>query len=280
MAFSGAIALMVYIKAYGSMFSGPQLSNKSGAYHEPPGLTIFSFFLLALGCVILGIGAPWISPIIAQVAAMATNSPALSVSQGQAIFPGTSSQAVLSPALVAVLLVSLLAVPFILVLIMGGYKAGKRANVEPWSCGYGYSARMSITAASFYQPVKVNFHPIYWLRSITDRPFDAIRILSISFKAQILRAEPIHRNDSDETNGSVDRNRWAMDTDSTNGRYPRLLPIYHRHSGYFTDRNIREEWVMTQTGLWIGVGIFQTILLLLLAPLFSGFSRVMRAKIS
>ena len=35
---------------------------------------------------------------------------------------------------------------------------------------------------------------------------------------------------------------------------------------------------MTQAGLWVGVGIFQTILLLFLAPLFSGFSRIMRAK--
>lgn len=35
---------------------------------------------------------------------------------------------------------------------------------------------------------------------------------------------------------------------------------------------------MTQAGLWISIGIFQTVLLLLLAPLFSGFSRVMRAK--
>lgn len=35
---------------------------------------------------------------------------------------------------------------------------------------------------------------------------------------------------------------------------------------------------MTQAVLWISIGIFQTVLLLLLAPLFSGFSRVMRAK--
>lgn len=35
---------------------------------------------------------------------------------------------------------------------------------------------------------------------------------------------------------------------------------------------------MTQAGLWIAVGIFQTILLLLLSPLFSGFSRILRAK--
>lgn len=35
---------------------------------------------------------------------------------------------------------------------------------------------------------------------------------------------------------------------------------------------------MTQAGLWIAIGVFQTILLLFLAPLFSGFSRVLRAK--
>ena len=35
---------------------------------------------------------------------------------------------------------------------------------------------------------------------------------------------------------------------------------------------------MTQAGLWIGIGILQALLLLLAAPLFSGFARVMRAK--
>lgn len=191
MAFAGAIALMVYVKAYSSMFSGPELSKTIRSYRDPNNLTMFSLVLLALGCILLGVGAPWVSPVIAQLAASFTNSSAISVSQGQVIFPGSPSQAVLSPPLVAVLLIGLLAIPLLLILVMGGYRAGKRSNVEPWSCGYGYSPRMSLTAASFYQPVKVNFQPIYWLRSITERPFEVIRGFSNLVREKILLTEPV-----------------------------------------------------------------------------------------
>lgn len=190
MAFAGAIALMVYIKAYGSMFAGPEQTRTKSSLYDPPGFASFGMILLALGCFILGIGAPWISPVIAQLASSSLNVPAISVAQGQILFPGSSSQAVLSTPLVAILLVSLLAVPLILTLVMGGARAGKRSNVEPWSCGYGYKSQMSITAASFYQPVKVNFQPVYWLRTITDRPFSAIRAFSSKLREQIYHAEP------------------------------------------------------------------------------------------
>ncbi len=190
MAFAGALAFMVYIKAYASIFSGPTQIKKPGTYHEPPVLTMIGLSLLALGCVFLGIASPWISPLIAQIAARSLNSPAINVSQGQVIFPASASQAVLSTPIVAIFLVGLLAIPVMIILVLGGYRPGKRTNVEPWSCGYGYSPRMSVTAASFYQPVKVNFHPIYWLRSVTDLPFQTIRGFSVNLKTQIIRAEP------------------------------------------------------------------------------------------
>lgn len=190
MAFAGAIALMVYIKAYGSIFAGPEQRKTDSSIYEPPGFASFSMIILASGCIILGIGAPWISPIITQLASRSLNLPAIDISQGQILFPGSSSQAVLSTPLVAILLFSLVAVPFLLILGLGGGRAGKRSNVEPWSCGYGYSSPMSITAASFYQPVRVNFQPVYWLRSIANKPLRAIQTFSLGLKEQILNAEP------------------------------------------------------------------------------------------
>ena len=188
---AGAIALMVYIKAYGSAFAGPERNPSVADAQEAPGLAILSMAYLALGGIILGLGAPFISPRIAVIAARFANAPAISVAQGSMIFPAQVNQAVLSTPLVAMLLVGLLAIPIIIITVFGGLRAGKRGGAEPWSCGYGYSARMSITASSFYQPVKVNFQPLYWLRTIFDKPFRAIAGFAITARDRILRAEPI-----------------------------------------------------------------------------------------
>jgi hydrogenase-4 component B len=50
---------------------------------------------------------------------------------------------------------------------------------------------MSVTASSFDQPVKVNFRPLYWIRNLLDRPFQAIAGYSRTTLESIKRAEPV-----------------------------------------------------------------------------------------
>jgi hydrogenase-4 component B len=191
LALAGAVAVMVYIKAYGGAFTGPARSQEAAASEEGRSSALFSMAYLALGCLVLGIGAPYVAPVIARVAAGFLRLPVLPVANSLQVFPGDPSQAVFSAPLAAILLIGLLVVPLILAAALNSRRAGRRSNVEPWSCGYGYSSQMSLQASSFDQPVKVSFRPLYQLRTLMDKPFKVIQGYGLPAVHQILRAEPV-----------------------------------------------------------------------------------------
>jgi hydrogenase-4 component B len=191
LALAGAFALMVYVKAYGGAFTGPARSQQAEKAQEAPKWALASLIYLALGCLVLGIGAPLIAPVISDVGASFARVPELTVSNGWQVYPGNWAKAVLSPPLVAILLLGLMVVPILVAALYGGFRAGRRNNVEPWACGYGYAAQMSVAASSFDQPVKVSFHPLYWLRTILDKPFRVIVKYSQTALRMIIRAEPV-----------------------------------------------------------------------------------------
>lgn len=191
LALAGALAVMVYVKAYGSAFTGPARSEAASKAMEAPNGALLSVVYLALGCLALGIGAPLIAPWLANVVASFARLPVLTVSNGWQVFPGRWTQAVLSPPLVLILLLGLMTVPLIVAVIYGGFRTKRRTDVEPWSCGYGYSPNMSVSASSFDQPVKVSFQPLYWIRTVVDEPFQRIADYSRSAVKTILKAEPV-----------------------------------------------------------------------------------------
>jgi hydrogenase-4 component B len=191
LALAGALAVMVYIKAYGGAFTGPAHSQTAAEAHEAPRAVRFALLYLALGCLLLGVGAPLIAPRIAAVATGMARVPSLAVSNGWQVFPGQPVQAVLSPPLVLILLLGLLALPWLLAAFFGGLRAGRRSNVDPWSCGYGYSPVMSVSASSFDQPVKVSFNLLYHLRTLADKPLHSLANFSGLALTWIRRAEPI-----------------------------------------------------------------------------------------
>jgi hydrogenase-4 component B len=147
--------------------------------------------ILTIGCIALGLGAPLVAPYLATVVTDVLNVPALTVASGLWVYPGDMGMAVLSTPLIAILLLGLLVVPFVLVTIYGGYRAGKRVVDDPWACGYGYSSQMSISASSFDKPIAVTFSWIYQLRSITQKPLGAIVTWAKSSKDALTLAEPI-----------------------------------------------------------------------------------------
>ncbi len=53
---------------------------------------------------------------------------------------------------------------------------------------------MSVRASSFDQPVKVSFQPLYWVRTIVQRPYRAINKTYIASVDAIHRAEPVVEN--------------------------------------------------------------------------------------
>lgn len=191
LALAGAFAVMVYVKAYGGAFAGPARSEKARFAKDPSAASVVSLVYLALGTFVLGLGAPWIAPRIAVVAADFAKQPLIAVSAGWTMLPGSPLVSVVSTPLVAILLIGLLIVPVVVVAAYGGWRASRRSNVEPWSNGYGYAAVMSVRASSFDQPVKVSFRPLYWVRTLVERPYRAAANFYNVAVESVRRAEPV-----------------------------------------------------------------------------------------
>lgn len=191
LALAGTLAAMVAIKAYGSTFMGPARSEAAVRAAEVPGLMLSGMTFLAIGCAVLGLGAPLVAPYLAHVVSDTMNIPSQTVAGGLWVYPAAVGQGVLSTALTAILLLSLLIVPVVLVAIYGGRRVGSRVVRDPWACGYGYSNQMSVTATSFDQPVAATFSRIYLLRSMIQRPVQAIAAWGRRAAGAIGRAEPI-----------------------------------------------------------------------------------------
>lgn len=194
LALAGALAVMVYIKAYGGMFTGPAHSKSAASTNETsmPARTAMGY--LTLGMIVLGIGSPWIAPRIAMIAADFAKQPVVAVRVGCTMYPGNPLTSVISIPLVAILLIGLLIVPVIVVAMYGGWRTSRRSDVEPWACGYGFDAPMSVRASSFDQPVKVSFQPLYWIRTIVERPYRVIHKAYMASIDAIHRAEPVVEN--------------------------------------------------------------------------------------
>ncbi len=191
LAMTGALAAMCFIKAYGGAFTGPARSERASQSNESPGLMVASMVFLALGCLAFGLGAPYIAPSLVGVAASFSGISPLPVAAGVWIFPVEISQALLSPPLILIILLGMLVVPVAVVAIYDGRKAGRRIVDAPWSCGYGYSPEMSVSASSFDQPVKITFRVFYSLRLLIDKPLADIARWSRQTKEKISAAEPV-----------------------------------------------------------------------------------------
>ncbi len=188
---TGALAAMVAIKMYGSAFSGPARSERARRASEVPGAMVTGMSLLAISCVLLGLGAPLVAPYLAGVVTDMLHLPSMPVSEGVWVLPAAVGGSVLSTPLIALLLLGLLIVPFGLVALTGGRRGGSRVVSDPWACGYGYSSRMSVTATSYDEPVAVTFSLVYLMRSMTQRPMQAIASWGKRAREIIAGAEPV-----------------------------------------------------------------------------------------
>jgi hydrogenase-4 component B len=190
----GTLAVVVAIKTYGGAFTGPARSQSAEQAKEVPGTMLTGMIILAIGCIALGLGAPIVAPYLKNVITSTLNVPSLTVASGLSIYPIDPAQAILSTPLIAILLLSLLAVPLIVVAIYNGYKAGRRVVNDPWANGYGYSSQMSVSASSFDQPIAATFSRVYQLRSMIRGPLNVISNWARRFQSTLTRAEPVIEN--------------------------------------------------------------------------------------
>lgn len=148
LAITGALAVMCMAKVYGVTFLGAPRTKEAEQACCAPVLMAASVVALALCCVIGGIAAPWLLPLL-----------------GSAIpLPLTTAHTTVSQPMIALLLIAAPLLPFILMLFFKRDRLSSRSRGAVWACGYEHEQSMVITAHGFAMPVKENFAAVLKLR--------------------------------------------------------------------------------------------------------------------
>ncbi len=172
LAATGALALMCFVKAWGMVFSGAARSPHAEQAREVPVPMLVSMSLLAALCVLFGLGAPFIAPVLSSVAAALLVVRSTPVASGLLVFPGSPDQAVLSTPLIAILMLGLLALPLLIATLYRSRHGVRKTGAEAWACGYEHTAPMTVSTQGFAEPPHVMFRSLYWLRT-SDGPVGA-----------------------------------------------------------------------------------------------------------
>lgn len=176
LALTGALAVMCFVKAYGVIFSGAPRSRRAAEATEVPAAMVIGMIVLALACVVLGLAAPLVVPVLASASAQILNQPATVFVDGAVLSVGETA---LSTPMVALLLIGLATLPVLLGSLFAIARRAPRVGEAPWACGYLPDGHMAVSAHSFAQPIRMFFRPLYAIRKTVaavegwvDRRFD------------------------------------------------------------------------------------------------------------
>jgi hydrogenase-4 component B len=155
LALIGGLAAACFAKAFGIVFQGEARSEQAARAHECGGLMRVPMFLLAIGCVLIGLLAPWVVSVLA---------PAVECVSGLSL---TSVTGQLAMSMRPLTLVAGCGV--VLIMLGAGFalvrwrllRGRDVSTAVTWDCGYvAPTARMQYTASSFAQPLTALFAPV------------------------------------------------------------------------------------------------------------------------
>lgn len=140
----GGLSLACFTKAVGVAFLGRARTAAASNAQEVPPLMVTSYVLLGAGCILLGLLAPHIVPMLSSV------SP-------------NESTAIPLPALDAIPMLAILFLILIALLYAAVLRGRRGVNVyQTWECGFGQlTPRMQTTSESFIQPELRIFHSLF-----------------------------------------------------------------------------------------------------------------------
>lgn len=173
LAITGALAVTCFVKAYGVTFLGAPRSEAAANAKEVPASMRIGMIILAVMCVCLGIGAPWVAPVMQNIAAATTGQATIAVASGLDIANPAIGSVVSTPML-AILLIACVLVPVAARSLFS--KGGVASDRDPWACGYALDPEMPVVATTFAAEVKMFLKPIYAAR-------DAVVSTAGSFQA-------------------------------------------------------------------------------------------------
>ncbi len=161
LAITGALAVTCFVKAYGVTFLGSPRSEAAASAKEVPASMRFGMIVLAVICVALGLGAPWVAPVMQNIAASITGQATIAVASGIDLANPALGSVVSTP-LIAVLLIAMVLVPVAARSILSS--GGQASDRDPWACGYALDPEMPVVATTFAAEVKMFLRPIYTAR--------------------------------------------------------------------------------------------------------------------
>jgi hydrogenase-4 component B len=168
LALTGALALGCFFGAWGMIFGGAARSERAEHAREPTAPMLAGMGLLAASSVIFGLAAPLVAPVLGGVAAAVSRAAKLQVASGLSVFPGDPHQASVSPPLMALLMLGLLALPLLIAAAYRTRRPAPRIASEAWTCGYQHTARMTVSSGGLMEPVRVMFRGVYWRHGSND----------------------------------------------------------------------------------------------------------------
>jgi hydrogenase-4 component B len=174
LALTAALAAACFVKAFGITFLALPRSEKAEHAREVSFSMRSGMAILALACVLLGLGATWFLPVFDPITTRAFGvavSQDLVAGKGFVLTAGSVRSGSVSTALLAVLLLALGSVPLCLWLLWG--RKSPRVTGPTWDCGLpGLTADNEYTATAFSKPLRMIFAALFRPRREIQAEFD------------------------------------------------------------------------------------------------------------
>ena len=151
LALAAGLAVACFVKAFGITFLALPRSEAAAAAHEAPAPMRVAMLAAAAGCVALALGASWVVPALAVVAATLVPAPSPVTIAAGLTLEVSGEFASLSVPAVALALAGAVLLPWALLSVARARPRPRR--YETWSCGRVLqTARMEYTATAFADP--------------------------------------------------------------------------------------------------------------------------------
>jgi hydrogenase-4 component B len=189
LALTAALAAACFVKAFGITFLALPRSEPAEKAQEVSFSMRSGMAILALACVLLGLGATWFLPVfdpITQGVFGVAASRDLVAGNGFLLTAGSMGRGSVSTAVMALALVALGAIPLLLWLLWG--RKSTRVSGPTWDCGLpGLTADNEYTATAFSKPLRMIFAALFRPRREIQTEFEvsAYYPTAIHFESEI-----------------------------------------------------------------------------------------------
>jgi hydrogenase-4 component B len=167
LALTAALAAACFVKAFGITFLALPRTNEAGSAQEVSFAMRTGMAILAVCCILLGLGATWFLPVFAPVTqsifGLDATKPMLA-GNTFILTAGSVQSGAVSPAILGLLLAFIGTAPLLLWYFFGRKFRGlfRRVSGPTWDCGLpGLTAENEYTATAFSKPLRMIFAALF-----------------------------------------------------------------------------------------------------------------------